>query len=633
MKPLNVCLYVLFSLIISLTVNAQNFEIGIGLSHDVNRMNLNKKFYHYHFDRDFDTLQITFNQIRMENSISFPIFLRYRFRNGFFGEFSFETKRMTIDLEGSSTYNDATLHEFTENNLEDTYINYSGTLSYDEFYNYYYSSFFNNQWQMWREELSLTENFSVHYLQFNGGYTFSQTNEYRPYITFGLGFFQENHKSSYKKLEYTNSWSDNNYLLYRKMPEFTNIAFLANIGVGVDIYKIRLFASLHFTGQSSFLSKAPNPRNDPANENRPFASKYPYQSFTQLRLGGSMTIIDAEKKDKLLKDKLNKSELISLGEYKENLRKINLIAGVNLPKFTQLKSFYDTKSVKTSFFSERRPVGYTVIGPDTVLNAYNYLEFYEFRDTVNFNGENDMMVYLESNSMEEISRVHKTPDFYLGGIFNVNKNIYLETRLRYYYVEIDQIMARESRPGILYSTMYDQEGNATTTFLNWLFYDYSTEAAILRNTYNNIGLSQNVHYRYKAKQFFDFGGHFGFNLNYWLPGKFKKERNGYNSGKYDEYFYNYWHSGVYNQDIDMEYYYLTDLYKWFEGAKDDYQTYLDDVKHVSLNRFNGSLNGGVDFYFDQFRISLTCEIGMGNPTFFYRNYASFGFGLAYYLLK
>jgi hypothetical protein len=618
-------------LIVTNSIFAQKFEMGIGFSHDFNRMKLDDRFYHNHFDRDFDTLQITFNQIQMTNSISLPIFFRYRFKKGFFAELSVESKRMSLEVEGSSTYNDATLHEFTKYELSNAYSSYTGSMNFEEFYNFYFNSFFNNEREFWREDLTLRENFSVHYVQFNGGYTFSQINEYRPFLSFGIGFFQENHKGSYKKLDYDNYWSDNNYFLYRKMPVFTNTAVLLNFGAGVDFYKMRLFASFHFTGNYSFLSKAPDSRNDPINDERLFENKYPYKSFTQFRLGGTLNIIDTEKKDKLLKDKLQKAELISLGEYQEELRKFNFIIGTNLPKFTEIKSFYDKNSSSTSFFSERTPIGSTIIGSDTISNAFNYLEFYEYRDTINQNGDNDVMIYMESNSMKEITRVNKTPDFYFGGIYNLNKNFYLETSLRYYHIEIDQLMERESRPGILESDFYDANGNVTDTFLDWLFLDYNTDAAIMRNSYHNIGITQNIYYKYKARQFFDIGGHFGVSLNYWLPGKFKKERNGYNNGKYDEFFYNFWHHDVYDDDIDIEYFYLTDLYKWFEGEIDDYETYLDFNNHTFLNRFNATFNAGVDFYFERVRLSLNGEFGIGNPTFFYNNYMSVGFGLAYLL--
>ena len=461
MKTIIVSIFTLTLIFISVSFKSQKFELGVGVAYEYSNIKLNELFYHNHFDVFNDTLQTTFDQVRMNNSIAIPVFFRYRFKKGFFAELSIETKNMQIDLEGSSTYSDGTLHEFTKNQLVDAFNNYTGTMDFQSFYDFYYNSFFLNEKEFWRQELSLTQVFSMHFIQLNGGYTFLQTNKFKPYLTFGIGLLQENHKTSYKKLNYENYWSDNDYLLYRKMPEFTNSTLTGNIGFGVDLYKMRLFGSFHFTGQASFLSKAPNSRNDPVNDNRVFASKYPYQSMSQFRLGATVNLLDNERKDKILKEKLKKVELINLGEYQENIRKFNLILGVNVPKYTQLYSHFDNNALKISFFSELMPFGYDVIENDTVMRAHNFLDFYEYKDTINQNGEEDVLITMESNSLEGISRIYKTPDFYVGGIYNLNKNFYLESSLRYYYMEIDQILRREIRPSIFLSDIYDQNNNIT----------------------------------------------------------------------------------------------------------------------------------------------------------------------------
>ncbi len=89
----------------------QKFEMGIGLNYDFNRIKLSPIYYHNHLDVDKDTLQIRFDQIIVRPSIVFPVYFRYRFKNGFFTELSFETKRMELEIEGNSTYSDGSLHK------------------------------------------------------------------------------------------------------------------------------------------------------------------------------------------------------------------------------------------------------------------------------------------------------------------------------------------------------------------------------------------------------------------------------------------------------------------------------------------------------------------------------------------
>ncbi len=611
---------------------SQKFEMGIGLNYDFNSIKLNNKFYHNHLDVDKDTLQIRFDQINIRPSIVFPVYFRYRFKNGFFTELSFETKRMELEIEGNSTYSDGSLHKLTEYQILMAFDDYTGPLSYDEFYTQFYYPFFQREKEYWREDVTYSQQFSVHSIHLNGGYTFSQRNEYKPYVNFGMGIFLENPKSSFKKLDYNNPFSDNNYQLFNKMPEFTNFALIWNAGIGVEFYKMRLFTSFHFSN-GPFLTKLNLKILDPVNSNRISGSWNPYSSLSQIRIGGAINIMDGEKKDKLLQEKLHKAELISIGKYEESIRKFNVVVGIQIPNFNQLKSHFELNSIKLGVFSEGRPSGYQVFGTDTVFNAYNYIEFYEYQDTINSNGEADLLIKMESNSLKQISRVFKTPDFYVGGVFNLSKNFNLETRLRYSYFEIDMLMERENREAVLYSELFDEEGNPKPGYFDWMFEDFSTEAAIMRNSYHNISINQNLVYKFKVKQFFEIGGHLGATLNYWAPGKFKKMKNGYNDGKFDEYFNQFWHTDAYNPNIDVDYFKLTDLYAWFDGKTDDYITYLEMFNHTGLDRFNGSFNFGVDAYFEKLRVSLYGEIGIGQPTFFYHKYRSFGFGLAYYLVK
>jgi hypothetical protein len=616
----------------SYDIYGQKFEMGVGLNYDYNSIKLNENFYHNHLDIDLDTLQIRFDQINIRPSLVFPVYFRYRFKNGFFTELTFETKRLELEIEGNSTYSDGSLHYLTEYEINNAFNGYTGALTYDEFYTQFYNSFFQRERDYWREDLSYSQRVSTHYIHLNGGYTFSQRNEYKPYVNFGLGIFLENPKSSFKKLDYNNQFSDNNFELYKKMPEFTNFAFVWNLGMGVEFYKMRLFTSFHFA-TGPFLSKLNFRRIDPVNSEKPFSTSYPYNLFSQIRVGGAINIMDGEKKDKLLQEKLRKAELISLGKYEESIRKFNVVAGLQIPNFNQLKSHFEMNSFKMGVFSERTPIGYITYDTDTIYKAYNYIEFYEYQDTINSNGEADLLIKMESNSLQQISRIFKTPDFYVGGVYNLNKNFNLESRLRYNYFEIDMLMERENRDAILYSELFDSNDNPTAAYYDWMFEDFSTEAAIMRNSYHNISINQNLVYKFRVKQFFEIGGHLGASLNYWAPGKFKKMKNGYNDGKYDEYFHQFWHTDAYNPDIDVDYFKLTDLYDWYYGETDDYITYLDLYNHTGLDRFNGSFNFGVDAYFEKLRVSLYGEIGIGQPTFFYHKYRSFGFGLAYYLVK
>jgi hypothetical protein len=613
-------------------VFSQKFEMGVGLNYDFNSIKLNNIYYHNHLDIDKDTLQIRFDQIIVRPSIVFPVYFRYRFKNGFFTEMSFETKRMELEIEGNSTYSDGSLHKLTEYQILTAYDEYTGPMSYDEFYTQFYNPFFQREKEYWREDLTYSQQFSVHSIHLNGGYTFSQRNEYKPYVNFGMGIFLENPKSSFKKLEYNNAYSNNNVLLYKRLPEFTNFALILNAGLGVDFYKMRLFASFHYS-PGPYLSKLNLRALDPENATRLAGAWNPYKSFSQIRFGGAINIMDGEKKDKLMQQKLHKAELISIGKYQEDIRKFNLIVGIQIPNFNQLKSHFELNSTKIAIFSEGRPRGYQVYGTDTIYKAYNFIEFYEFQDTINSNGEADLLIRMESNSLKQISRIFKTPDFYMGGVFNLNKNFNLETRFRYNYIEIDLLMERETRNAVLYSDLFDSDDNPTPAYYDWLLDDFSSEAAIMRNSYHNISLNQNLVYKFKVKQFFEIGGHLGASLNYWAPGKFQKMKNGYNDGKYDEYFHQFWHTDAYNPDIDVDYFKLTDLYDWFDGKTDDYITYLEMYNHTGLDRFNGSFNFGVDAYFEKLRVSLYGEIGIGQPTFFYHKYRSFGFGLAYYLVK
>lgn len=586
---------------------SQLVEFGVGIRGNFNILSGNENYVLPTQDAYGDTVYLRFNQHKMSVSYNIPVFVRYKGRKGFWGEFSLTREKLIATGTGFSNYSDSYLMNYSQNQMLQDYsqdpLLQQAYPIFNDFYTDYSSQYFSRAKESWKEDLEYVEETQYNNIAITCGYTFLRTKKFRPFIMAGLEWNAKSYKNNFQSLKYRSSQVDDFYSVYQSLPQLKNHIFYLNFGAGLEMFDMHI--GLHIRQSLGNIRSVVGIGSIPQDD------YYKYISSVSVYLKYSLFKFNIRSRED--REKLKKEELKVLGDYTEKNKIIKLTTGAEVSVFSNVNSPFEN-----SDYSDSVPVA----------NSGFYL--YE-----NIRIENQR-IESGSNAIGDFTTDTAFTTIGLGNIKQIN----MFPNLRF-NMEIEPIKYVSFEIGLAYQySAYDTEARLIKSYYDWEAQADQNKQyhTVFRQTFNRIALSARINLKYDVAPDFFIGINGGFNFNYSIVSKHKFEYPGFNADpllfEFDKYFVRDDNSKDWNQENGNGD--PNDRYT-YEKYDENLGTYTPIPSSDLMNGFKGKFwttwTVGIDFYYDKLRISPFVEGRVTDLNFLYQDFLRLGVGFYFYLRK
>ncbi|MFK8037535.1 MAG: hypothetical protein AB8B74_04545 [Crocinitomicaceae bacterium] len=574
--------------------------------------------YNFAFlDDQNELVYARFNEVKMDNNIVLPLYLKYTTKNGFSYDLRMSTGKYRLEYQGE-IFRDAEYYSFYNASFEEYKELYGGLFDgfsvngTDELYTdeQAYINWFDgraNSDAYSQASIFLVEEIKFKSFHFWAGKKFYEHKRIQPFVNLGLHYRRA--EASFRRKHFE---IDDNFLgqvltksdlseLSEQIPSFSSQTIGMGIRLGFDLYRY------HFAVSSEYSF----------NLNAEFQDKplvYSYinagAGFRTISLALGVDLFSHDLRSKDYREIVYNDEFQSLSSKLDKNRSSYTVVNVKAPIVSRMN--HDKEFTLLTVIDELKP-------EDLAFN----LDW-------------------QSLSFKEITRVNWSPKIEVGKRFNIVKPLDIEILGAFSILNIDR-KVQEVNTRIYYDTIdlidrYD----LFATDINY---------AVFRSTFIPIQMGVNLYLNVLSTETFDLKLYGGAGINWFAlvtPGPTSEfgvngEGNDIYQTTEDLLFYGgYEPASIYNADVT-----------WYSGYAEDFDLETSVENHI-INVFGdedleplldyasegsggfnqkvlyGTMNFGIEFEFNRFLAGASAELSIGNvDNFLVKDYSNLNLNLGY----